>query len=149
MPNRVMPPTERAARDVLNVHVRKGVLTRSEANATIRMGLAIAENTVRKHYSPGQTLYYAGKVAAAREDLNAGATPGAIRQTRHRLITCEMMLAVYKAIQADDPNLAPEDTLTAKQAEMVMGTVREVAREEREKAATTPAVGAPRELAVA
>lgn len=148
MTRRVMPPTERAARDVLNGYVRQGVLTRADVNSLIKLGLPIAENTVRQHYSPGQTLYYAGKVAAAREDLDAASGLVATRTARHRLMTREMTLAVYKAVQADDPNVAPEDTLDAGQAEMVMGTVRDVAREMREEAAATQ-TAAPRELAVA
>ncbi|MEU9754350.1 hypothetical protein AB0D90_14590 [Streptomyces althioticus] len=150
MPNRVMPPTERAARDVLNGYVRQGVLTRRDVNTLIKLGLPLAETTVRQHYSPSQTLYYANKVAAAREAFAAATGAIATRQARHRLMLCEMVLAVYKAVQADDRDVAPEDTLTADEAEKVMGTVREVAREMREEAAAAaPAVYAPRELAVA
>jgi len=141
-----MPPTERAARDVLNGYARQGVLTRADVNSLIRLGLPIAENTVRQHYSPDQTLYYAGKVAASREDLDAASGLVATRTARHRLMTREMMLAVYKAVQADDPN-ATDDTLDAGQAEMVMGVVRDVAREMREEA--TAHATAPRELAIA
>ncbi|MGW7504349.1 hypothetical protein ACWGIR_22850 [Streptomyces albidoflavus] len=132
MTRRTMTATERVARDVLNEYVRTGLISRATANDIIRQGLTIAETAVRKAYSHGQTYYYAGKIAEAREKHEAARGDISRRMAAGRLMVCEMTAAVYKAVQAEHADaLAPEDTVDIRTAEQVMHDVRSAARELR------------------
>ncbi|MFE6639523.1 hypothetical protein ACFVFT_38585 [Streptomyces tendae] len=132
---RKMSETERAARDVVNKYVRDGLMERGQANRAIRDGLHIAEETVRKHYCEGwgSALYYGQKVAAAREEFDAATNPIARRVKGSRLLATEIYAAVFAVVEAEV--LPREQTLTPGQAEEVMATVRDAAREVREEAA--------------
>ncbi|WP_228184003.1 hypothetical protein [Streptomyces anulatus] len=134
---RKMSATERAARDVLNKYVRDGLMERSQANATIRNGLHIAETTVRREYAEkgwGSALYYGQKVAAARADFDAAKGMVARRMKGGRLLAAEMYAAVFAVVEAEEGPREGAERLTPEQAEMVMGTVRDTAREVRETA---------------
>lgn len=137
---RKMNPTERAARDVLNTYAREGLISRATVNQTIRQGLALAERTVRENYSKDQTLYYAGKIAEAREKHALASNSTARTMAAGRLMICEMYAAIYKVVQAERGDI---DVSMEKAAE-VMGTVREVAREARDEASevSTPKASA-------
>jgi hypothetical protein len=136
---RKMSATERAARDVVNKYVRDGLMERGQANRAIRDGLHIAETTVRREYVEkgwGSALYYGGKVAAAREDFDA-ARPGSIAQRVKgtRLLATEIYAAVFAVVEAEEGPREGAEQLTPGQAEEVMATVRDTARELREEAA--------------
>ncbi|RZF02863.1 hypothetical protein [Streptomyces albidoflavus] len=138
MTRRTMKATERAARDILNDYVRTGLISRATANDTIRQGLTIAETAVRNAYNHGQTYYYAGKIAEAREKHEAARGDISRRMAAGWLMMCEMTAAIYKAVQAEHADaLAPEDTVDIRTAEQVMREVRDAARELREEAAPT------------
>ncbi|MFJ2225624.1 hypothetical protein ACIOFY_36980 [Streptomyces anulatus] len=135
---RKMSATERAARDVLNKYVRDGLMERGQANATIRDGLHIAETTVRREYVEkgwGSALYYGGKVAAAREEFDAAEGVFARRMKGGRLLVAEMFAAVFAVVEAEEGPREDAERLTPEQAETVMATVRDTAREVRETAA--------------
>ncbi|MFD4795069.1 hypothetical protein [Streptomyces anulatus] len=135
---RKMSATERAARDVLNKYVRDGLMERGQANATIRNGLHIAETTVRREYVEngwGSALYYGQKVAAARADFDAAKGMVASRMKGGRLLVAEMFAAVFAVVEAEEGSREGAERLTPEQAEAVMGTVRDTAREVRETAA--------------
>ncbi|MGW6290339.1 hypothetical protein [Streptomyces sp. NPDC055107] len=132
---RKMSATERVARDVLNQYVRDGLMERSQANATIRNGLHIAETTVRREYVEngwGSALYYGEKVAAAREEFDAAKGPVARRMKGGRLLVAEVYAAVFAVVEAEEGPREGAKRLTPEQAEAVMGTVRDTAREVRE-----------------
>ncbi|WP_406150700.1 hypothetical protein [Streptomyces anulatus] len=135
---RKMSATERAARDVLNKYVRDGLMDRGTVNRVIRDGLHIAETTVRREYVEkgwGSALYYGGKVAAAREEFDAAKGMVARRMKGGRLLVTEMYAAVFAVVEAEEGPREGAERLTPEQAEMVMGTVRDTAREVRETAA--------------
>lgn len=136
---RKMSATERAARDVVNGYVRKGLMERGQANRAIRDGLHIAETTVRHEYVKhgwGSALYYGQKVAAAREEFDA-ARPGSVAQRVKgaRLLATEIYAAVFAVVEAEEGPREGAERLTPAQAEEVMATVRNTARELREEAA--------------
>ncbi|SEE82953.1 hypothetical protein SAMN05216483_6688 [Streptomyces sp. 2131.1] len=140
---RKMSATERAARDVVNKYVRAVLMERGQANRAIRDGLHIAETTVRTEYMQrgwGSALYYGQKVAAAREEFNAAA-PGSIAQRMKggRLLVTEIYAAVFAVVEAEEGPREGAERLTPAQAEEVMATVRDTAREMREEAAHPPA----------
>lgn len=143
MSRREMSPTERAARDAMKPYVQAKLISQATANKTIRDGLALVENAVRENYSPDQALYYAGKIAAAREVFDAQGNPVVRVILRDKLMGCEMYAAVYAVVREEHGDTdVPMD-----RAVEVMTTVRETAREAREEAATagrpsTPAVAA-------
>lgn len=135
---RKMSATERAARDVVNKYVRDGLMEREQANRAIRDGLHIAETTVRTEYVKrgwGSALYYGGKVAAAREEFDA-ARPGSFAQRMKgtRLLATEIYAAVFAVVEAEEGPREGTERLTPGQAEEVMATVRDTAREVREEA---------------
>lgn len=134
---RKMSATERAARDVVNRYVRDGLMKRSQANAAIRDGLHIAEMVVRKHYREGfgSALYYGGKVAAARAEFDAAKGPIARRMKGARLLAAEIYAAVFAVVEAEEGPRPDAIQLPPAQAEEVMATVRDAAREAREEAA--------------
>ncbi|MGW0033035.1 hypothetical protein ACWDXD_24865 [Streptomyces sp. NPDC003314] len=136
---RQMSATERAARDVINKYVRDGLIERGQANRAIRDGLHIAETTVRREYVEngwGSALYYGQKVAAAREEFDA-TRPGSVahRMKGGRLLAAEIFAAVFAVVEAEEGPREGAERLTPGQAEKVMATVREAAREVREEAA--------------
>ncbi|MFI7415281.1 hypothetical protein ACIBU0_42275 [Streptomyces sp. NPDC049627] len=136
---RKMSATERAARDVVNKYVRDGLMERGQANRAIRDGLHIAETTVRREYVEngwGSALYYGQKVAAAREEFDA-ARPGSVAQRVKgtRLLAAEIFAAVFAVVEAEEGPREGAERLTPAQAEEVMATVRDTAREMREEAA--------------
>lgn len=127
---RQMPKTERAARDAMKPYVRDGFIAQGEVNKTIRDGLALVERTVRSNYSADQTLYYAGKIAAAREEYDAASGFVARMMKRGRLMAAEMFAAVYEVVREERGDTdVPMDA-----AVETMATVRETAREVREGA---------------
>lgn len=128
MTRREMSKTERAARDAMKPHIRDGLISQGEANKTIRDGLALVERTVRDNYSPDQALYYAGKVAAAREEYDAATGRVARMMKRGRLMAAEMFAAVYTVVREERGDMG----LPMDRAEDVMATVRDTAREVRE-----------------
>ncbi|MFF7415651.1 hypothetical protein [Streptomyces lydicus] len=137
---RKMSATERAARDVVNKYVRDGLMERGEANRAIRDGLHLAETTVRTEYVKnrwGSALYYGQKVAAAREEFDA-ARPGSFAQRMKgaRLLATEICAAVFAVVEAEEGPREGAERLTHGQAEEVMATVRDTAREVREEAAS-------------
>ncbi|WP_333745798.1 hypothetical protein [Streptomyces sp. IBSBF 2950] len=133
---RKMSATERAARDVVNKYVREGLMDRSQANAAIRDGLHIAETTVRTHYREGfgSALYYGGKVAAAREEFDGAKGMVARRMKGARLLATEIYAAVFSVVEAEEGPREDAEQLTPAQAEEVMATVRDTAREVRAEA---------------
>lgn len=133
---RSMTATERAARDVLNCYAREGWVTRAAINRTIRDGLAVAEDTVRQQYRDGvgSAVYYGGKVAEEREDYDAASGEIATRLKVRRLLAAEMFAAVFAVVESEEGPRG--ETLTPEQAESVMSTVRDTAREMREPTAT-------------
>ncbi|NML55096.1 hypothetical protein HHL19_35795 [Streptomyces sp. R302] len=137
---RKMSATERAARDVVNKYVRDGLMERGQANCAIRDGLHIAETTVRREYVEngwGSALYYGQKVAAAREEF-AAAKSGSVSQRMKgaRLLAAEIFAAVFAVVEAEEGPREGAEQLTPGQAEEVMATVRDTAREMREESAT-------------
>jgi hypothetical protein len=135
---RKMSTTERAARDVVNRYVREGLMERGQANAAIRNGLHIAETTVRTEYVErgwGSALYYGGKVAAAREAFDAAEGVFAKRMAGTRLLATEIYAAVFSVVEAEEGPREGAERLTPAEAEEVMATVRDTAREVREAAA--------------
>lgn len=131
---RQMSKTECAARDAMAPYVRSGLISQATANKTIRDGLGLVETTVRSNYSSDQALYYAGKIAEAKE--RRAAATGFVGQTMAagRLMTCEMFAAVYEVVREERGDTdVPMD-----QAVETMATVRDTAREMREEAATRP-----------
>ncbi|MFE1206381.1 hypothetical protein ACFW5V_32360 [Streptomyces sp. NPDC058762] len=136
---RKMSATERAARDVVNKYVRDGLMERGQANRAIRDGLHIAETTVRREYVQngwGSALYYGQKVAAAREAFDAATSPIARRIKGTELLAREIFAAVFAVVEAEEGPREGAERLTPGQAEEVMATVRDTAREMREDAAT-------------
>lgn len=133
MTRREMPKTERAARDAMKPYIREGLISQGEANKTIRGGLALVERTVRDNYSADQTFYYAGKIAAAREEYAAATGMGAILK-RGRLMACEMYAAVYEVVREEHG----DTDVSMDQAVETLTTVRDTAREVREEAANQP-----------
>ncbi|MGP4046888.1 hypothetical protein [Streptomyces sp. 2A115] len=136
---RKMSATERAARNVVNKYVREGLMERGQANRVIRDGLHIAETAVRTEYVKngwGSALYYGQKVAAAREEFDA-ARPGSVAQgvKGARLLVTEIYAAVFAVVEAEEGPREGAEKLTPGQAEEVMATVRDTAREVREAAA--------------
>ncbi|MFJ4084965.1 hypothetical protein ACIP2Z_39230 [Streptomyces iakyrus] len=136
---RKMSATERAARDVVNKYVRDGLMERGQANRAIRDGLHIAETTVRREYVEngwGSALYYGQKVAAARAEFDA-ARPGSVAQRVKgtRLLAAEIFAAVFAVVEAEEGPREGNVQLPPDQAEEVMATVRDTAREMREEAA--------------
>lgn len=133
---RNMSATERAARDVVNKYVREGLMKRSQANAVIRDGLHIAETSVRQNYREGfgSALYYGGKVAAAREEFDAAKGPVARSAKGARLLVTEIYAAVFSVVEAEEGPREGEEQITPAQAEEVMATVRDTARQVREEA---------------
>ncbi|MGW4087028.1 hypothetical protein ACWEGS_28750 [Streptomyces sp. NPDC004822] len=136
---RKMSATERAARDVVNKYVRDGLMERGQANRAIRDGLHIAETTVRREYVEhgwGSALYYGQKVATAREEFDA-ARPGSVAQRVKgtRLLAAEIFAAVFAVVEAEEGPREGNVQLPPAQAEEVMATVRDTAREMREEAA--------------
>lgn len=127
MTRREMSKTERAARDAMKPYVRDGLISQAEANKTLRGGLTLVESVVRENYAPDQTLYYAGKVAAAREAFDAEENPVIRVILRGKLMGWEMYAAVYAVVREEHGDTG----LTADEAELVMSTVRETAREMR------------------
>lgn len=125
MTRREMSKTERAARDAMKPYVRDGLISQAEANKTLRGGLTLVESVVRENYSPDQALYYAGKVAAAREAFEAQENPVVRVILRGKLMGWEMYAAVYAVVREEHG----DTDLTADEAELVMETVRETARE--------------------
>jgi hypothetical protein len=136
---RQMQKTERAARDAMKPYVQAGHMSQGEANRTIRDGLALVDRTVRANYSPDQALYYAGKIAAAREEYDAAANSVARRMRRGKLMAAEMFAAVYVAVREERGDTG-EQMGTAVEA---MTIVRETAREMREEAAAVRTVDLP------
>lgn len=135
---RKMSATERAARDVVNKYVRDGLMERGQANRAIRDGLHIAETTVRHEYVEngwGSALYYGQKVAAAREEFDAAKGPVARRVKGLSLLVTEIYAAVFAVVEAEEGPREGAERLTPGQAEEVMATVRDTAREMREEAA--------------
>ncbi|MCQ1581236.1 hypothetical protein [Streptomyces parvus] len=135
---RKMSATERAARDVMNKYVRDGLMDRGTVNRVIRDGLHIAETTVRTEYVKrgwGSALYYGQKVAAAREEFDAAQGMVARRMKGGRLLVAEVYAAVFAVVEAEEGPREGAEGLTPKQAETVMATVRDTAREVRETAA--------------
>jgi hypothetical protein len=133
---RQMPKTERAARDAMKPYVRDGFISQGEVNATIRDGLALVERTVRENYTPGQTFYYAGKIAEALEEYGAATGFVARRMKRGRLMACEMFAAVYAVVREE----RGDSDVTLERAVQAMAAVRETARRMREEAeASRPA----------
>lgn len=128
MTRREMTKTERAARDAMAPYVREGLINQSEANKTLRKGLTIVETTVRENYTPDQALYYAGKIAAAREAFDAQENPVVRVILRGKLMGWEMYAAVYAVVREEHGDTDIPTGL----AEEVMATVRETAREVRE-----------------
>ncbi len=126
MTRREMSKTERAARDAMKPYIREGLISQGEANKTIRGGLALVERTVRDNYAPDQTLYYAGKIAAAREEYEAAAGLSAVLK-RGRLMACEMYAAVYAMVREEHG----DTDVLMDQAVETMATVRDTAREMR------------------
>ncbi|MFB8023580.1 hypothetical protein ACFC36_33960 [Streptomyces rubiginosohelvolus] len=129
---RKMSATERAARDVMNKYVRDGLMDRGTVNRVIRDGLHVAETTVRREYVErgwGSALYYGGKVAAAREEFDAAEGMVARRIKGGRLLGAEMYAAVFAVVEAEEGPRDGAERLTPEQAEMVMATVRDTARE--------------------
>lgn len=127
MTRREMSKTERAARDAMKPYVRDGLISQAEANKVLRGGLTLVESVVRENYSPDQTLYYAGKIAAAREAFEAQDNPVVRVILRGKLMGWEMYAAVYAVVREEHGDTGP----TAAEAELVMGVVREAAREMR------------------
>jgi len=125
---REMPKTERAARDAMKPYVRDGLISQAEANKVLRKGLTLVESVVRDNYSPDQTLYYAGKVAAAREAFDAQDNPVVRVILRGKLMGWEMYAAVYAVVREEHGDTDIPTGL----AEEVVTTVRETAREARE-----------------
>ncbi|GAA2439258.1 hypothetical protein [Streptomyces glaucus] len=135
---RKMSATERAARDVVNKYVRDGLMERGQANAAIRDGLHIAETTVRREYVEngwGSALYYGQKVAAAREEFDAATGMIDRRMKAGRLLAAEIFAAVFAVVEAEEGPRKDSERLTPDQAEDVMATVRDTARDVREEAA--------------
>lgn len=128
MTRREMSETERAARDAMKPYVQKKFLSQATANRTIRDGLAIVEQAVRENYSPDQTLYYAGKVVAAREAFEAQENPVVRVILRGKLMAAEMYAAVYAVIREE----RGDTDIPTGEAELVIATVRETAQEMRE-----------------
>lgn len=134
---RQVTKTERAARDAMKPYVRDGQMSQGEANKTIRDGLAFVERTVRANYAADQTFYYAGKVAAAREEYDAATGFGARWAKRGRLMAAEMFAAVYGVVRDERGDKdVPMDT-----AVEAMAIVRDTAHEAREEAETVRAAG--------
>lgn len=127
---RQMTKTERAARDAMKPYVRDGFISQGEVNATIRDGLALVEQTVRENYTPGQTFYYAGKIAEALEEYGAATGFVARRMKRGRLMAREMFAAVYTVVREERGNA----DITLELAVQVMATVRDTARQMCEEA---------------
>lgn len=136
-------PAEQAARKVINAYVQEGVVSRATANRTIHYGLALVESTVRGHYRDGfgSALYYAGKVAEAREAYEAARGPVAGMLRAGRLMAAEMYAAVFAVVAAEEGPRDDTDTLTPDDAETVMRTVRDTAREVRDEAAARARTG--------
>jgi hypothetical protein len=130
MTRREMSKTERAARDAMKPYVVARQMSQGEANKTIRDGLALVERTVRANYSPDQTLYYAGKIAAAREAYDAQENPVVRRIHRGKLLAAEMFAAVYAVVREE----RGDTDIPMEKAVEVMSTVRDTAREVREEA---------------
>lgn len=128
MTRREMSKTERAARDAMKPYVRDGLISQATANKTIRDGLALVENVVRENYSPDQTLYYAGKIAAAREAFDAQENPVVRVILRGKLMAAEMYAAVYAAVREE----RGDTDIPTGLAEEVMTAVREAAQEAHE-----------------
>lgn len=139
MTRREMSKTERAARDAMRPYVQTKLISQATANKTIRDGLALVENVVRENYSPDQALYYAGKIAAAREAFDAQKNPVVRVILQGKLMAAEMYAAVYAVVREEHGDTdVPMD-----RAVEVMATVRETAREAREEAATARHPSAP------
>lgn len=131
MTRREMSKTERAARDAMKPYVCGGLISQGEANKTIRNGLHIVERAVRENYSPDQTFYYAGKIAAARETFDEQENPVTRVVLRGRLMAWEMYAAVYAVVREERGDIdVPMDS-----AVETMTTVRNTAQEMREEAA--------------
>lgn len=128
MSRREMSKTERAARDAMAPYVRSSVISQGEANKTIRDGLGLVETTVRSNYSPDQTLYYAGKIAEAKEKRAAATGFVGQKMAAGRLMVCEMYAAVYAVVREE----RGDTDVPMGQAVEVMSTVRDTAREVRE-----------------
>lgn len=140
---RKMTATERAARDAMKPYVRSGLVSQATVNQTIRQGLGLVEKTVRENYSNAQTLYYAGKIAEAREKWESSTGLVARKMAEGRLMCCEMYAAVYKVVQEERGDASDAiDTLSMEQAADVMGAVRDAAREARAEADVREAAAA-------
>ena len=133
MTRREMSKTERAARDAMKPYVRDGLISQAEANKVLRKGLTLVESVVRENYSQDQALYYAGKVAAAREAFEAQENPVIRVILRGKLMGWEMYAAVYAVVREE----RGDTDIPTDQAVEVMAAVRDTAREAREEA--TPA----------
>lgn len=131
---RQMTKTERAVRDAMKPYVRSGLINQGEANKTIRDGLRLVETTVRSNYSPDQTLYYAGKIAEAKEKCLAATGFVGQKMAAGRLMVCEMYAAVYAVVREE----RGDKDIPMDQAVEIMSTVRDTAREVREEAAVRP-----------
>lgn len=128
MTRREMSPVERAARDAMKPYVREGLIGQGEANKTIRNGLVIVERAVRETYTPDQTFYYAGKIAAARGAFDAQENQVTRAILRGKLMAWEMYAAVYAVVRAEHGHTdVPMDA-----AVETMTTVRDTAQEMRE-----------------
>lgn len=124
---RQMTKAERAARDAMAPHVRDGLMTRAEANKTIRDGLGIVEQAVRDNYTPEQGFYYAGKISAAKEQYDVATGVMGRAMARGRWMGWEMYAAVYAVVREEKGDTGP----TTEQAVEVMSEVRDTAREVR------------------
>lgn len=142
MARRGMSKTERAARDAMKPHVANGLISQSEANKTIRDAFAVVEGAVRDNYSPDQAFYYAGKIAKAKEQLDAAT--GFVGQTlaRGKLMGWEMYAAVYAVVREEHG----DTDVTMEQAVETMAVVRDTAREMRSTAETFRAIANATEL---
>ncbi|MGY5627481.1 hypothetical protein ACW7N6_38580 [Streptomyces sp. UC1A3] len=139
MTRREMSKTERAARDAMRPYVQTKLISQATANKTIRDGLTLVENVVRENYSPDQALYYAGKIAAAREAFDAQKNPVVRVILQGKLMAAEMYAAVYEVVREEHGDTdVPMD-----RAVEAMTTVRETAREAREEAASARHPSAP------
>lgn len=117
-----MDHSERAARDLLNLKVREGLIDRPNANQILKVGLPFVRMMLARWRREGTspqwlTDKFQSKLTEAKEQYAAAGNDFAKHRALLGIVGAEMYLAVWAGLQADLAQFIADDNASRQSIE--------------------------------